>query len=253
MKMEQITINGFKINLPIGLPRGMETKVKDGYQDFLRGNVNDVKCHLHALTCIVPNYIRRLEHIPILRILHCFGGVGATAQVIDQVRPFNVLHEFWERDMVLLSYLNATYNDHHIVYGVADSFDKFLRMTGAQLDKYDVLLMDMSVGTIKTPYVKEMWEKISSWMRGNRFVWATDTACAKIHLNHKTYETDFHRPVANQAFSYMKAYDYWLFQRGMRIVEAMREAAEVYFVVQHSEKPCFSEISYIRPSEVGVK
>lgn len=258
MNVATVKINGFTIKLPIGLPRGVETKVKDGYQDFLREDINDVRAHLEALTTLVPKAVREIKARSHLKVLHCFGGVGATAQLIDQVFPYEVDHTFWERDKVLVEYLRSTRPHSNNIVHVQDSFKMFPQITDEALNHIDVIALDMSVGTIKTPGVKEMWWKISNWLNSGdvrhkgRFVWATDTACAKIHLNYKTYATDFGVSVEGTTESYMNAYQHFLYRAGMNITEVAREAAEVYFVVKSIESPKFDGITYIRGSEVQV-
>jgi hypothetical protein len=64
-------------------------------------------------------------------------------------------------------------------------------------------------------------------------IWLSDTACAKIHLNAKFYEKDFGRSVEPTAEGYLEAYDNWLRATyDLSIVDAMREAAETYCVIQ---------------------
>ena len=213
-------INGFKIELPIGLEQVRNDKVRDSYQDFLQDNDSLVRRHLTALTTMLPKYIGQPNNV-----LHIFGGVGATAQLIDQCAP-NVHHTFWERDPVLVDYLRTKYDDVHLV---DDSYAAFL--ANEYLEQYDAIMFDPSVGTIKTPLMKECWAKLSS-LRPD-LIWLSDTACAKIHLNAKFYAKDFDIDLPDAtAEGYLRTYDTWLqLNHGLRIVDAMREAAETYCVV----------------------
>jgi hypothetical protein len=108
----------------------------------------------------------------------------------------------------------------------------------------------MSVGTIKTKGVKEMWGKIAEWMldHPDRFVWFTDTACHKIHLNWDRYGKDFDTPLPEPtAEAYLNCYSSWLERiHGMTITAAMREAGEIYAIVQrHTGHSRFKEIPYV--------
>ena len=179
-----------------------------------------------------------------VRILHAFGGLGATAQILDQCAK-DLKHTFWERDPVCVEFLEKRYSD---VHPIKDSFTWFQT---ADLEQFDILLMDMSVGTIKTKGVKEMWAKISNWLSGDktgRFVWFTDTACHKIHLNWTRYNLDFGVGVAAPtAEAYLEAYCRWL--EGMyniTVTAAMREAGEIYaVVVPFNGSNRFVEIPYV--------
>jgi hypothetical protein len=112
--------------------------------------------------------------------------------------------------------------------------DSMPMLAQTDLSSYDVLLLDMSVGTIKTKGVKEMWDNVSRALRTNPeiIVWFTDTSCHKIHLNYKTYAKDFGIEVQPTAESYLHAYDSWLWAHGLTITDAMREAGEFYCVVK---------------------
>lgn len=215
-----VEIGQYKIALPLGLPRGIETPVRDGYQDFLQDGTNDVRRHLTALTTLLPENVFKDD-----RVLHCFGGVGATLQVIDQ-SVADVSHTLWERDPVLVEYLKWAYPAHDVVQ-VQDSYDEFLKVEPGQ---YDVILFDPSVGSIKHPKMKAIWahmEKIDPAV-----IWLSDTACSKIHLNAKYYNTDFDQDVEPTAEGYLIAYDNWLRTRhNIHFISAMREAQEMYAVL----------------------
>lgn len=221
MKTVQYEINGFTIKLPIGLEQVLDTPVRDSYQTFLKEDTSLVRRHLTALTTLLPKYLDEPK-----RVLHVFGGVGATAQVIDQCHP-GVIHEFWERDPVLVDYLRRQYPNFD-VQQVEDSYATFVRL--ANLDPYDHIMFDPSVGTIKTRYIKGCWERMG--VLQPRMIWLSDTACAKIHLNAKYYAKDFGTDVVPTAEGYLKTYDRYLrYWHNLHIADAMREAAETYCVI----------------------
>lgn len=215
-----VEIGQYKIALPLGLPRGLETPVRDGYQDFLQEGTTDVRRHLTALTELLPPHLYKND-----RVLHCFGGVGATAQVIDQTVE-GVEHVFWERDPVLVEYLRWAYPEYDVIQ-VKDSYDMFKEV---QQHRYEVILFDPSVGSIKHPKMKAIWEHMV--VADPDVIWLSDTACSKIHLNAKYYATDFGREVEPTAEGYLLAYDAWLREtHGIRFTSAMREAQEMYAVL----------------------
>lgn len=220
-------INGFSIKLPIGLPQVMDTPVRDSYQAFLVKDDSLVRRHLTALTTLLPKHLEKPQ-----RVLHVFGGVGATAQVIDQSCDNSVIHEFWERDPVLVEYLRKEFPSAALIH-TQDSYSHMLNMDPRELAKFDHIMFDPSVATIKTKRIKDCWAKMVQSCP--KLIWLSDTACAKIHINAKFYEKDFHQPVVPTAAGYLQAYDHWLRSKfGYRICDAMREAAETYCVV----KPC---------------
>jgi hypothetical protein len=223
MNIVQYDINGFTIKLPIGLEQVMDTPVRDSYQDFLKTDTSLVRRHLTALTTLLPKYLEQPS-----KVLHVFGGVGATAQVIDQCYA-GVRHEFWERDPVLVDYLQRTYPNFRVVQ-VDDSYSTFLSESMEYLSLFDHIMFDPSVATIKTPKIKACWAQLSDL--SPRLIWLSDTACAKIHLNAKFYEKDFNMKVEPTAEGYLQAYDAWLrLNFDLHIAAAMREAAETYCVV----------------------
>lgn len=229
----------FNIELPLGLPEVLDTKVRDSYQTFLKASTNDVRRHLTCAATLLPPKVMGTRA---LRVLHAFGGLGATAQILDQCNPC-LTHTFWERDPVCVEFLCSRYDD---VIKVEDSFKLFPE---ANLEKYDILLMDMSVGTIKTKGVKEMWDKIAPWLQNEpeRFVWFTDTACHKIHLNWDRYGKDFDIPLAEPtAEAYLKSYSNWMENHHkMTVTAAMREAGEIYAIVEAMPAKRFSSIPYV--------
>jgi len=216
-----MVINGFNIKLPIGLEQVLSTPVRDSYQDFLVKDDSLVRRHLTALTTLLPKYIGKPK-----RVLHVFGGVGATAQVIDQTCGDGVTHEFWERDPILVEYLKKEYPHCQVRYTI-DSYTRFME---EDVSGFDAIMFDPSVGTIKTPKMKDCWAKLS--MLAPDVIWLSDTACAKIHINAKFYEKDFGVAVEPTAEGYLLAYNHYLNNLGLNIIDAMREAAETYCVIQ---------------------
>lgn len=171
------------------------------------------------------------------------GGVGASAQVILRDHPHSN-HHFLERDPNLVEYLRSYFPNESVAF-VQDSM-KFL--TFQFMKDFDVILLDMSVGTIKTKGVKEMWDEVSKvvWGKPETVIWFTDTACHKIHLNYKSYSKDFGVEVLPTAESYLDAYDNYLRTMGLTITAAMREAGEFYCVVKTSrDNNKFSSIPYV--------
>lgn len=241
MRVETLKVNGFSINLPVGLETTMDTPVRDSYQEFLKESTRDVVRHLTCLTTLLPPAIKHLKNP---KVLHAFGGVGASAQVVDQSVE-GAEHYFFERDPTCLDYLKTLYPNVHAID------DSMPMLASADLTVYDVLLLDMSVGTIKTKGVKEMWDNVSRALRTNPeiVVWFTDTSCHKIHLNYKTYAKDFGIEVEPNAESYLTAYDMWLSEKGLIITDAMREAGEFYCVVKRAGAPYgnkrFTTIPYV--------
>lgn len=224
MKIVQHEVNDFIIKLPIGLEQVIDAPVRDSYQDFLQQDSSLVRRHLMALTTLLPKHMG----VP-KRVLHVFGGVGATAQVIDQAIGGRVIHEFWERDPVLVDYLRRQY-PNCVVEQVEDSYSFFLNLPMHVLSDFDHIMFDPSVGTIKTPKIKACWERMGD-LQPN-MIWLSDTACAKIHLNAKYYIKDFGTEVIPSAEGYLKAYDRYLrYWHRLHIADAMREAAETYCVV----------------------
>ncbi len=242
MKLETLEIGKYRIELPIGLDTPLDTPVRDSYQEFLKTSFNDVRRHLTCLTTLLPPEIAHVER-PL--VLHAFGGVGASAQVINQSVK-DARHVFYERDPVCVQYLANTYpND--LVVPVTDSFEM---LASKPLHDYQIILLDMSVGTIKTKGVKPMWANVAKTLtiHPNSVVWFTDTACHKIHLNYKTYTADFDgRECDKTAESYLHNYSDWLeHTHNLTITAAMREAGEYYCVVKHAQyNQRFQSIPYV--------
>lgn len=240
MKQQTLTIGKYNIVLPIGLPEVMDTKVRDSYQTFLIESTNDVRRHLTCLTSLLPYEIEGMVEP---KVLHAFGGLGASAQVIDQSTK-GARHVFWERDPICVQYLKDNYPTHHVV----PTADSFVHLMNDDLSAYNIILLDMSVGTIKTPGVKPMWTNVAWALRQNPkiVVWFTDTACHKIHLNYKSYEKDFGENVEPTAESYLNAYSKWLEDvHALTITAAMREAGEFYCVVKTNDHQRFQSIPYV--------
>ena len=240
MHIETLEVNGFKISLPVGLEIVLDTKVRDSYQEFLKSSTKDVRRHLTCLTALLPPAVSRFTTA---KVLHAFGGVGASAQVLNQTSTL-CEHTFWERDPVLVKHLRERYP-----LDVVQVDDSMPLLAEAVLSRYAVILLDMSVGTIKTKGVKEMWTNVAKAVRerSETVVWFTDTACHKMHLNYKTYTKDFGHPIEATAESYLNAYSAWLENQGMTITAAMREAGEYYCVVRSTALgiPRFTSIPYV--------
>lgn len=242
MREDTLTIGKYNIVLPIGMPIAVDTKVRDSYQAFLQESTRDVRRHLTCLTTLLPPEI---HHMDSPKVLHAFGGLGASAQVIDQTVK-GAHHTFYERDPECVKYLRDKY-PAATVHEVADSFPM---LVNDDLSGYDVILLDMSVGTIKTLGVKKMWENVGRAVDNNPFavVWFTDTACHKIHLNHATYAKDFEMDgVDPTAESYLNTYSLWLeLRHRLTIKSAMREAGEIYaVVVSRNGVKRFQSIPYV--------
>lgn len=212
----------FDIKLPSGLECVLDTPVRDSYQEFLKHGERDVRRHLTAACTLIPDAVWKYQ--PAI-VLHPFGGVGATAQIIDQSaeNPNMIQHELWDRDPVLVKYLkDQMYNARQ----VEDSFQTIQLIPEGE---YDMIIFDMSVGTIKTPGVKDFWEHVADW---GIPIWFTDTSCHKIHLNYRSYGKDFGEDIEPTAESYLRAYSRWLNKRGYVISAAMREAGEFYCMAE---------------------
>lgn len=245
MKTEILSVNGYDIVLPIGLEQTMNTPVRDSYQSFLTDSTKDVRRHLTCLTSLLPIALGRLWFGDSkLKVLHAFGGLGASAQVIIKDYPYS-MHHFMERDPTCVQYLRGNYNP----FSVELVEDSMPRLAKEDLSGYDVILLDMSVGTIKTKGVKEMWTNVAKAVNENPniVVWFTDTSCHKIHLNYKTYSKDFGEDIEPTAESYLRAYDNWLRrEHNLTIAAAMREAGEFYCVVLDCKyNDSFKEIPYV--------
>lgn len=242
MRITTARINGFEIDLPIGLRQVRNDPVRDSYQDFLQNDHSAVKRHLTALTTLLPLYLPNGPG----KILHAFGGVGATAQVIDQCRE-GIEHEFWERDPVLVEYLTKKFPNSK-VRAVPCSFERLAMFPTSKdgypagysgladccfLDSLLAIMFDPSVGTIKTPLIGECWDRMAK--SSAQMMWLSDTACAKIHINARFYKKDFDQEVEPTAEGYLQAYDNWLRRKfKLSVADAMREAAETYCVVNRN-------------------
>ncbi len=218
----------------------MNTKVKDSYQTFTRDGLYHVMRHIYAYTTMMPPILR--EQAP-KEVLHPFGGLGGMAQLIEQVCFDNVDQTFWERDPDCVRWLREHWHD---VYQVDDSITQLLNPQ-TKLEFYDWIIFDMSVSTIKTPRIKNCWDRFGALMRAGslKAVWLTDTACHKIHLNGNSYEKDFGIATPT-AEAYLRAYDESVLRpRGMSVRVAMREAGSIYAMIVPAEQERFGEISYM--------
>ena len=218
MKEETVVVNGFSITLPIGLAYNPKER-RDDYASYLTPDkgLKDVRHHLLALTTLLaPQVSPKTKHV-----LHMFGGLGATAQVIHQIAP-KAEHTFWERSESCCKYLSDEWdNVHH----VEDSF-KFMKEV--DMAKFDVIIFDPSLGSILSPGVLEFWDHISKFHPYLIFV--SDMATSKLHLNGKAYARVFGVETWN-ADDYAEAYDIYLRSLGKRIIGGIRDKFEMYFVV----------------------
>jgi hypothetical protein len=239
MHQETLEVNGYKVVLPIGLPEPLTTKVRDSYQTFLRESTNDVVRHLTCFSTLVPPMMESWDDQEY--VLHPFGGLGACAQIMDQVKP-DLVHTFWDRDPECVAYMSRTRGD---VTLIPDSFTMLARH---DLSKYRAIMLDLSVNTIKTPTTPLMWDRIAGWSDHTKLIWFTDTACHKMHLNWKSYARDFGHEIEKSNFSYMQAYSEWLEENyNIVIVGAMAEAGMTYCVAQTTQpdRKRFSSIPYV--------
>lgn len=239
-RVETARVNGYSINLPVGVTETMNTKVKDSYQTFTRDGLYHVMRHIYAYTTMMPPILR--EQAP-KEILHPFGGLGGMAQLIEQVCFDNVDQTFWERDPDCVRWLREHWHD---VYQVDDSIKQLLNPQ-TKLELYDWIIFDLSVCTIKTPGVKDCWKRFGALMREGslKAVWLTDTACHKIHLNGRAYAKDFgyDTPTSDE---YLRAYDEVILRPlGMCIRQAMREAGSYYAMIVPIAPERFGEITYM--------
>jgi hypothetical protein len=241
MRQETLEVNGYKVVLPIGLPEPLTTKVRDSYQTFLRESTNDVVRHLTCFSTLVPPMLETWGGGN--RVLHPFGGLGACAQIMDQAMAGYppLLHTFWDRDPECVAWLARSRGDVSLVP------DSFKLLQTHNLVPYRAIMLDLSVNTIKTPTTVPMWEKIADWMDETKFVWFTDTACHKMHLNWRSYARDFGKEIEKSNFSYMQAYSEWLeYNFGITILKAMAEAGMTYCVAAlQSDDKRFSSIPYV--------
>lgn len=218
MKLHTEVVNGIPITLPLGLDYRPEER-RDDYTSYLseEKGFKEVNHHLKALTTLLARNVQPNTQ----RVLHAFGGLGATAQVVRHMAP-NSIHTFWERSLSCVDYLKKEWDD---VHHVEDSFKKFME---TNLAVYDLVIFDPSLGSILSPGIVEAWGHMSHFPRIK--VWVSDMATSKIHLNGKAYARVFREPVWS-AEAYAFEYDQFLRQRGKRIIGATRDSFEMYFMV----------------------
>lgn len=203
---------GVKVVVPLGLP-----KSEIGYQMFLQNGPKNAVSHLNAMVCLLS-----YPMIGVRRSLHMFGGVGAMAQVLDQLHPGSE-HEFWEKDQILVKYLNDIREGSKVVL-VQDSIEFALYQ---DLTQFDLVMIDATQLTIKSSGVKEVWSRLNE--SKVKYVWLTDSACSKLHLNYKSYSADFGVEVENSVDSYFGAYNAWLGKTtDYSLVSAVRETHATY-------------------------
>ena len=241
MREETKTVNNVPITLPIGW--GYDPKAnRDDYASYLteeRG-WREVMHHLHALTTVLAKHVGALKP-KTGNVLHAFGGLGATAQVIQHVDP-RYQHFFWERSDKCIEYLQA--KGWQNVVKVEDSM-KVLEET--DLRAFDIVIFDPSLGTILSPGIIPAWDYMAKFKVP--LTWVSDFACSKLHLNGRAYARVFDGVVTQNAESYAASYDNFLRQRGRSIVDAIRDSFEMYFVIKPltPKTPKFSYNSFNNP------
>lgn len=225
MYEETKDINGFKITLPVGW--GYDPKAnRDDYASYIteeRG-WREIMHHLHALTTVLSHQVTNIASRNVkLRVLHAFGGLGATAQVIRQVDP-KAEHTFWERSEKCCEYLLS--KGWGNVTKVEDSM-KYMR--DVDLGRYHVIIFDPSLGTILSPGIIESWDYMSQFTVP--LTWVSDFATSKLHLNGKAYGRVFGFDTPTPEL-YAEGYDKFLRSRGRGIIEAIRDSFEMYFAIK---------------------
>ena len=224
MREETKDINGFKITLPVGWSYDPKAN-RDDYASYIteeRG-WREIMHHLHALTTVLAPAVRLIgdRYSRPLKVLHAFGGLGATAQVIQQVT--NSEHTFWERSVDCVKYLEGKWKDVHLVE------DSLKEMGGVDLSKYNIIIFDPSLGTILSPGIMTAWDALGAY--DTQLIWVSDFATSKLHLNGKAYARAFDGLETPTPELYAEGYDQFLRKRGKRIVNAIRDSFEMYFVI----------------------
>lgn len=225
--MATVEKNGIRVEVPLGLPTDGE--VKNGYQVFLQENTRQIEKHVEALTHL-PKYV----YPGWARVLHPFAGLGVTAQVLDAGCGRRLSHWMWERDPVCVDYLKEQGYEAKLVE------DSYVEINRHDLHGYDMVIMDPTAGTIKTPGMMEFWSRAQAAQVP--MVWVTDSACSKIWLHKPHYMEELGRRVED-AEDYLRAYNHMLNTKGYQIVEALREGTVTYFVaIRDLNLPPFKEI-----------
>lgn len=220
--------NGFQARLPKGLPPGPDTGIAwDAYQDFLEKGTRLLEPHILGMMKMIPPYVGDTQ---MLRVLHPFGGLGVTAQIIDQahVKKGKQIpdHQFWERDPTCVQYLKSEYGDKFVMQ-VKDSYEL---LPTIDMDYWDMIVVDPSASTIKNPGIQAFWRHTIKFKR-KPLIWLCDTAVGKLHLNYKSYMQELGVEVPNIE-EYVGAYDAMLrAQYGYAIYVAKREDSDTYMLI----------------------
>ncbi len=221
MREETKVINGYSITLPVGWRYDPKAN-RDDYASYIteeRG-WREIMHHLTALTTVLVKYIKPRTA---RRVLHAFGGLGATAQVIRQASP-GAVHTFWERSEACCEYLRSKgWGD------VSHVEDSMKRLKDFDLNDFDVIIFDPSLGTILSPGVIEAWDIMGA--SDVPLIWVSDFATSKLHLNGKAYGRVFGFDTPTPEL-YALGYDKFLRNRGRGIIEAIRDSFEMYFVIK---------------------
>lgn len=231
MREETKTINGFEITLPVGYKYDPKAN-RDDYSSYIteeRG-WREIMHHMEALTTVLAPHVKRIQPH---RVLHAFGGLGATAQVIQQVVP-GAEHVFWERSQECCEYLrSAGWAD---VSHINDSM-KFMEQI--DLKQFDVIIFDPSLGTIMSPGIVQAWDYMGKFKVP--LTWVSDFATSKLHLNGKHYARMFDGLETPTPELYATGYDKFLRKRGRSIIEAIRDSFEMYFVIIPASRKTFPQ------------
>lgn len=221
-KFEVINVNGYNISIPRGLDYDPRAN-RDDYISYVEGKrgIAELQHHFQALTTVLAPAVKALPVKP-RKVLHAFGGLGVTAQILDQAVP-NMGHVFWERSPQCCEFLKKEWGNCE---QVEDSHDHILTVS---LDPYDVIIFDPSLGTIKSPGVARSLQYMAKYKPP--LIWISDMAVSKLHLNGNSYKAEFGVGTFTPE-EYAYEYDRFLRSLGMCITGAIRDSFEMYFIVQ---------------------
>ena len=221
MREETIVVNGYKITLPVGLDYNPKER-RDDYASYLTEDkgLKDVRHHLEALTTVLAENIPKTTKA----VFHPFGGLGATAQVIQQRAPKSY-HIFWERSQTCHDYLVSKWGERKVEL-VKNSMEQVHKV---DLSPFDVIIFDPSLGSILTPGVVEFWDYAAT-AAPDALIWTSDMARSKLHLNGRSYKRVFGDETWTEE-AYADAYDHFLRARGKSILAGAADKFEMYFLV----------------------
>lgn len=217
-----VKVNDYTIAIPRGL--GYDPKAnRDDYISYVESKrgIKELHHHFQALTTLLAPRVKALRPKP-RSVLHAFGGLGVTAQVLNQAVP-GMHHVFWERSPQCCGYLNKEWGNCVLV---EDSHDYVLKQ---DLAPYDIIVFDPSLGSIKSQGMIESLVYIAKF--SPRLLWVSDMAVSKLHLNGGAYASVFGEATPTPE-SYAHGYDEFLRSLGLCITGAIRDSFEMYFVIQ---------------------